>query len=452
MNRVAGSAALALVLLGSVGAVAAEDASPPGPAELARRVDAWAQPFAEAGHLSGTLLVARRDVVVYERSFGMASHELAAPNTPTTLFNVASVSKPLTAIVALQLVAEGALGAADPLSRWLPGFPRGDEITVEHLLQHRSGLPHRVTANADETIPHTAEDMAGFAAGAELLFAPGTSHQYSSAGYALLARVLEVATGRPFPELLVERVLAPAGAVHSLHADSRQLVPGRAESYLLTGSGLVNDPLRDLSFLVGAGSLLATPRDLLAVLARLRSGGYGDAVRQGLEREGGRYRWNGWTDGFRAFVDHHPAEELTVIFAGNLRTGAVDRLREVVPRLAAGEDPGPPVVPAIAPVPVPAERRPSLEGVYQLRPPAADSEEPLRFVGAGGADLELGDWPLIAIGEERLFSAADYAVVRVERRDDGSVAALAWETADGELRFPRVRGLADAAGSPSAPR
>jgi CubicO group peptidase (beta-lactamase class C family) len=434
---------LVLALLVPSGAFAAEAApSPPEPAELTRRLDAWARPFADAGHLSGTLLVARDDVVVYERSFGMASYELSAPNTPTTLFSVASVAKPLTGIVALQLLAEEALRPADPVSRWIPGFPRGDQLTVEHLLQHRSGLPHRVTTDAEETVPHTAEDMAAFAARADLLFAPGTADQYSSAGYSVLSRVLELASGRPFPELLVERVFAPAGAVHSLHADSRRLVPGRAESYLLTGSGLVNDPLRDLSFLVGAGSVLSTPRDLFAVLARLRSGGYGDTVRQGLEREGGRYGWNGWTDGFRAFVDYHAAEELTVIFAGNLRTGAVDRLREAVPRLAAGEDPGPPVVPASTPDPVPADRRPALEGVYQLRPPAPDSEEELRFVGPGGADLELGGWPLIAVGEDRLFSPSDYAVVRIVRRDDGSVEALAWEIPGGELRFPRVRELA----------
>jgi hypothetical protein len=94
-------------------------------------------------------------------------------------------------------------------------------------------------------------------------------------------------------------------------------------------------------------------------------------------------------------------------------------------------------------VPVPPDQRAALEGVYQLRPPAPDSEEELRFTGAGSTDLELGGWTLVAVGADRLFSPPDYAVVRVVRRADGTVEALAWETADGELRFPRVRGLGD---------
>lgn len=433
---------VSVALFGFLGPLVAEAESARLEApELRDRIDAWARPFSEAGELSGTLLVARGDRVVYERSFGMANYELDVPNTPTTLFSVASVSKPLTAILALEMIEEGTLGVEDPLSRFIPGFPRGDEINVGHLLSHRSGIPHRVTDDAQETAPRTAEEMAAFAAHAELLFPPGTDDRYSSAGYSVLARVLEIAGKRPFGELLEERVLAPAGAVHSRLGDSRQLVRGRAESYIRTASGVINDRLHDLSFLVGAGSLYTTPRDLFGVLSRLRADGYGESARRNLEREGGRYSWNGWTDGFRAFADYHPEGELSVIFAGNLRTGAADRLRDAVPRIAAGEELPAPEVPDYSAAPVSPATRSALEGVYQLRPPAADSEEELRFTGDGGADLALGGWALVAIGDDRLFSPPDYATVRVVRAEDGSVKALAWQTDRGELEFPRVRGL-----------
>src|SRR5262249_11161774 len=118
---------LALFLLIPAGAAAQETAKPPDAVELGRRIDAWVQPFAEAGHLSGTLLVARGDVVLYERSFGMANQELGVPNTSATLFNVASVAKPLTSIVALGVLADGSLRPEDTLAKWIPGFPRGDQ-------------------------------------------------------------------------------------------------------------------------------------------------------------------------------------------------------------------------------------------------------------------------------------------------------------------------------------
>ena len=93
MSRRIAAIALAATLAGSAVAAAEEKVpAPPDGPELARRIDAYVRPFVQAGDLSGTLLVARGDAVVYEHSFGMASYELEVPNTPTTLFCVASVS------------------------------------------------------------------------------------------------------------------------------------------------------------------------------------------------------------------------------------------------------------------------------------------------------------------------------------------------------------------------
>jgi len=125
-------------------------AAPPSAAELKSRIDAYVQPFLEDGHLSGTLLVARGANVLYERSFGMADYEHGVANTPETRFGVASITKPMTAMIARQLMAEKKLSATDTLQKWIPGFPGGDRITIDHLLEHRAGIPHRVTADHEE--------------------------------------------------------------------------------------------------------------------------------------------------------------------------------------------------------------------------------------------------------------------------------------------------------------
>ena len=110
-------------------------------------------------------------------------------------------------MLALQLIMEKKLGYRDTLERWIRGIPSGDRITIEHLLRHRSGIPHRVTTEKDETQPMTAADVVEFARHSTLLFEPGSRSSYSSAGFSVLSRVLELASGKSYADLLAERLL-----------------------------------------------------------------------------------------------------------------------------------------------------------------------------------------------------------------------------------------------------
>lgn len=416
-------------------------ARPLGGAEVARRIDLYVQPLVDAGDLSGTLLVARGGTVLYERSFGMASYALEVPNSPTTKFGIASVTKPLTEIIVLTLVAQDSLDLAAPLARWIPDFPRGDEITVEHLLRHRSGIPHRVTSDLDVLVPQSAADMVALASKVPLQFEPGTRRGYSSAGYSVLARVLELASGRSYAELLDELVLSPAGAAHSLVPMGRRPIPGRAVAYLRGGAGPITAPYADLSFLVGAGSVFSTPRDLFRILRTLVTGGYGEPVRRALA-EGGEVGWHGFTYGYRAFVDYRVADSVAVIFAGNLFTHAADLIRRDVPTIVAGHAVAPPAMPQVHAVTLPPETRRAIEGIYQWRPGAPDSEEELRFDPTGTQAL-LGGWVLIPLSPDSFFLPEHYAVASLDRTADGKVRFLEYPSPEGEpFRLPRVRALA----------
>ncbi len=398
----------------------------PSRPELERRIDAYLAPLATSGDLSGTVLVARGDSVMYERAFGKLRFGEAAPNTPETPFAVASLTKPFTAIIASTLIDQQRLAPEDPLSKWIPDFPRGDRITIEHLMRHRSGIPHRVTVEADEMVPHTAEDMVRFAAKRELAFEPGTASLYSSGGYSVLARVLELAGGKPYAQLLDEIVLRPAGATHTANADRMQ--PGRASGHLRGLDG-PRRTSRDLSFLVGAGSVFSTPRDVLAIIRRLTKGGYGATARTALVRDNG-LRWNGITDGYRAFADWDVATDITVIFTGNLFAGAADLIRRDMPRIARGEQVDPPVVPKPRLRPMRGAARARLASVsFDVNP-----GEPIRFESDSVAAL--GSWLLYVTSDSTFFSPQDYATVRVVLGADGSVEALQWGEGP---RFARVK-------------
>lgn len=429
---------LLALLLAAMAAAAQPAAGPAAPSDLARRLDEYARPLVAAGDLSGTLLVARDGVVIYETAFGMASYELGVPNSPATLYGVASINKPLTTIIAIRLLEQKKLALSDTVAKWLPDFPRGGEITVEHLLRHRSGIPHRVTSAAEEAVPHTAAEVTEFARRHPLLFAPGSKSSYSSGGFTVLVRILELAAGRPYEKLLEEIVLAPAGAVHTVHPSPGRLIEGRAQSYFRGPAGPLAAPLKDLSFLVGAGALFSTPRDLLAIQQALLAGRYGESARRSLLEEDGGLDWNGLTNGYRAFADHHAGPKLTVIFAGNLFTGAADLLRRDVPKIAAGLTLPPLQMPKVQPVAVPAALRGRYEGVYEIRAGDPDSREELRFTSTEGSLARLGDWLLIPTGDGTFYSPQDYGTIQAVLGKDEAIEGLDWTTPGGSFRLPRV--------------
>jgi CubicO group peptidase (beta-lactamase class C family) len=167
----------------------------PSDEELVRRVESYVAAFA-AHELSGTLLVARGDRVLVERSFGFANYELGVRFTPTTPTNVASITKPLTVIITSQLAEAGRLSLNDTVSKWVPEYVYGKRMTVTQLLNHRSGVPHRLLPDDAQSEPRTTYDMVRAANVMPLLFEPGSQELYSSGGYAILAAVLEHVTGK----------------------------------------------------------------------------------------------------------------------------------------------------------------------------------------------------------------------------------------------------------------
>ncbi len=332
--------ALCLVLAApSAPAVAAAAAPAPTSAAdraAARAIDAYTQPLVARGDLSGQLLVLRDGRVVAERSYGYANAELRAPVTPETRFNIASVTKPMTAVIAIHLIEAGTLGVSDTIARWLPDFPKADSIRVEHLLRHRSGIPHETIPDSERTHPFTSAEVVARAARLPLDFSPGSRGNYSSGGYEVLARVLELASGRTYQQLLEQHLFGPLGMTHTTDADSRRLMPGRAQGYVPGVHGLQNAPLEDFSALIGAGSVWSTARDLHRFVVAVVAGKLGAGPQQSFVR-GGHLDFNGRTGGFKAWALWDSTSGVEAIFLGNLAGGASDALKRDIVRLASGQ-------------------------------------------------------------------------------------------------------------------
>jgi CubicO group peptidase (beta-lactamase class C family) len=215
-----------------------------------RELVAWAEQELARQQAPGVALaVAAQDEIVLEAGFGQRDAEAGLPATPDTVFGIASVAKPFTALAVLQLAQRGALSVEQPVRAWLPHFrlpagsPDSGAVTLHHLLTHTGGLPPEVAlpyARAPDMLGDPDLDRFGLSerqrrrltfleqsgrlvdsydglierlaeADAPPLGPPGRYFSYSGEGYALLAAVVERVSGQPFPEYVHEHVLEPLG-------------------------------------------------------------------------------------------------------------------------------------------------------------------------------------------------------------------------------------------------
>jgi CubicO group peptidase (beta-lactamase class C family) len=420
-----------LAVAGSVFDPAHAASGAPADAALGAAIDSYARPLVERSHLSGQLLVARRGKILVERHYGFADWELRAPVTADTRFCIASVTKPMTGTIAIQLLAEKALGLRDSIARWFPDFSQGNRITVEQLLRHRSGIPHELIPDSEATRPMTAADMVEIAKKRPLDFEPGAKSQYSSGGFTVLTRILEIVTGRVYADLLTQRIFAPLGMTHSSDHDSRALLPGRAHPVVPGARGLENARFEDFSHIVGAGSVWSTAGDLHRFVQGLVAGKLGPGPQASYVR-GGKIDFNGIAGGFRAFCDWDSASGLEVIFVGNLQTGAPDLLRSAIPRLAAGEKVAPSQPPELATTPVADEALRRCQGTFQL------GNGTKLVIRAREGVLWANDWVLLPTSDGGFFSPRDYGKVRAVAGQDGTIERLDWEQRGEVYPAPRV--------------
>jgi CubicO group peptidase (beta-lactamase class C family) len=226
-------AAAALLALGAAAAPTDEDAVPvTGKAVRALApFDKLMTEFIRKHHLPGAALAVAKDGrIVYSRGFGYADKDKKEPVRPESLFRIASVSKPLTAVAVLQLAERGKLKLEEPVFDFL-GLkePNGErvkfddcwkKVTIRHLLQHRGGWDRDKSFDPMFRSPTICKEMKveppadpaaiiGYMLRRPLDFEPGTDYAYSNFGYCLLGRVVEKASGQGYEEYVQKGVLAP---------------------------------------------------------------------------------------------------------------------------------------------------------------------------------------------------------------------------------------------------
>ncbi|MDX1407859.1 MAG: serine hydrolase domain-containing protein, partial [Saprospiraceae bacterium] len=205
-------------------------------AQVHDQIEAYVKPLVLSNNFAGVVSVAWQGNRVFEQAFGMADHERGGKHTIDGVFQIASVSKPFTATAIMMLVEEGKLRLDDPVSRFVPDFTRGADLTVHHLLTHTSGIPNINSMPVYTILEQQDNAPAGLITHFKDLpldFEPGERYGYSNSNYNLLAFIVEQVSGMEFGDFLSTRIFAPLDMTHTGHPGRHQdgqiqIVPGYA--------------------------------------------------------------------------------------------------------------------------------------------------------------------------------------------------------------------------------
>lgn len=242
--------------------------SQPADATLSAEFDKICTEKFPADGPGGAVLVAKGDRILYHKAFGMHDLESQTPLKPDMVFRIASVTKQFTAVAILQLVQQGKIALQDEITRFIPDYPtHGKKITVEHLLNHTSGIKSYTSmplwTPAVHKMDFTPTALINFFKDQPMDFDPGTQYAYNNSGYILLGYIIEQVSGMTYAEYVEKKVFKPAGMKQSFYENKPRPIPNWANGFQRADGGNY-EPAAALSMTqpYAAGSLASTVEDL----------------------------------------------------------------------------------------------------------------------------------------------------------------------------------------------
>lgn len=265
--------------LGSAALAQTPNKQTPADKNLAAAIDKVAAAAIASGESPGLeVAVVKNGKPVLVKGYGSANLEEHVPVSNTSVFRVGSVTKQFTAVALLLLAEEGKLSVQDKLSKYYPNFPRANDITLDEMLHHTSGIFNYTSAPnfaVDGMIHRSTDEMVDFIGKLPKTqdFEPGTNWSYSNSAYFILGGVVEKAAGEPLATVFKTRLFTPLGMTHSALDDETEIADGRARGYSGAGPGkFTNAPFISMSIPGGAGSIRSTASDLAKWNAALYGG------------------------------------------------------------------------------------------------------------------------------------------------------------------------------------
>lgn len=316
-------------------------------------IDQYYKKVWEGSDLSGGILIAKGNDILFENYRGFAREGNQMPIDKNTPLHVASVSKTLTAMAMLKLIEAGKIKLSDHLTQHFPGFPYPN-VTVQTLLDQRSGLP-KYEYFITKIQPAPAELSKKYITNQDVLnmiikYKPelardtDTGFMYCNTNFALLALLIEKVTKTPFPQAMQEMIFTPLKMTNSYIFQEKD-IPTAAQSFYYGGNRLY--PLDRLDLIYGDKNVYTTPRDLYSFSKAMFSkdflkpelkemifapysnekagqNNYGLGFRMKIFDNGEKLTYhNGWWHGTNSVFAHLLKSKVTIVAIGNKYSGKV---------------------------------------------------------------------------------------------------------------------------------
>lgn len=314
-----------------------------------------------------SIAVVTNNEFVWSEGFGMADLENSVPVTTKTLFRLASVSKPITAVAALQLWQQGKLDLDVPVQKYCPAFPVKSDgpITTRELLGHMAGIRHyHLGPVLDPKVGSTLhlkdpiKEGLNFFKDDPLVSKPGKEFHYSTYGFTVVGCAIEGVSGKKYEDYVTKAVLTPAGMTETLVDDRYEVIAHRTRFYEKDKSGHIqNADFLDSSYKIPGGGWLSDADDMarfeVAVLnntliarstrnlmwtAQYKAGSKGYGMGWGMikKEDTVTFSHSGGQQGTSTFIGVVPAEKLGVVVLINLEEAGADDLGKDILKILQG--------------------------------------------------------------------------------------------------------------------
>jgi CubicO group peptidase (beta-lactamase class C family) len=215
---------------------------------------------------SGYVYISRKGTVLLDKGYGKADFEKGTENTKQTKFDIASLTKQITAVAIMQLEEKKLLDVHDKIDKYLPSFPHGGEITIHQLLCHTSGLPeHSLDFDIRKFRPSNKSfGIEGKNENVKLAFTPGTNFQYSNTGYILLGYIIEKLSNTTLDVYFNENIFKPLDMKNTSFRNENGELSNFATGYQTEKKEKAEKSwtLLNIGYVYGAGGLCSTAEDL----------------------------------------------------------------------------------------------------------------------------------------------------------------------------------------------
>jgi len=311
---------------------------------IASKLDQWFTEMNKKGIFNGSVLVSRAGKVIYKKSLGFSNKSTQGLLTDSSMFQLASVSKVITATAVLMLHEREIIDINKPFKFYFPDFPY-ENVNVKDLLNHRSGLPNYIyTLNNEIYKPNyqmSNEDMYSYfvCKNSKRCLKPNTRFNYCNTNYALLALLIEKTTGKTYPQFLKEELFKPLGMKNTATIKDIDLnginttkpydtrwrpVSFDASDYVLGDKSIYSTPY-DLFLFSEAlyqNKIISSKTQELAYTAfskekKINNYGYGWRLKNYEDPDKKEVYHNGWWHGYRSSFHRRLKDTLTVIILSN---------------------------------------------------------------------------------------------------------------------------------------